>query len=73
MPFSEEKFIKDVKAAMKKFGRCVVAVSEGIRGKDGIPIGAKLADGEKDSHGNVQMSGTGALGDALAKLLKAKA
>lgn len=73
VPFSEEKFIKDVKAAMKKFGRCVVAVSEGIRGKDGIPIGAKLADGEKDSHGNVQMSGTGALGDALAKLLKAKA
>lgn len=73
VPFSEEKFVKDVKAAMKKFGRCVVAVSEGIRGKDGIPIGAKLADGEKDSHGNVQMSGTGALGDALAKLLKAKA
>ena len=73
VPFSEKKFIADVKAAMKKYGRCVCAVSEGIRGKDGIPIGAKLADGEKDSHGNVQMSGTGALGDALAKLLKAKA
>lgn len=73
VPFSEERFIRDVKAAMKKFGRCVIAVSEGIRGKDGVPIGAKLADGEKDSHGNVQMSGTGALGDALAKLLKAKA
>ena len=73
VPFSETKFVKDVKAAMKKYGRCVIAVSEGIRGKDGIPIGAKLADGEKDSHGNVQMSGTGALGDALAKLLKAKA
>ena len=73
VPFSEKKFIADVKAAMKKFGRCVVAVSEGIRGKDGIAIGAKLGSGEKDSHGNVQMSGTGALGDALAKLLKAKA
>ncbi len=73
VPFSEDRFVKDVKAAMKKFGRCVIAVSEGIRGKDGVPIGAKLADGEKDSHGNVQMSGTGALGDALAKLLKAKA
>ena len=73
VPFSEERFIADVKAAMKKFGRCVIAVSEGIRGKDGVPIGAKLADGEKDSHGNIQMSGTGALGDALAKLLKAKA
>ena len=73
VPFSEEKFVKDVKAAMKKFGRCVCAVSEGIRGKDGVPIGAKLGSGEKDSHGNVQMSGTGALGDALARLLKAKA
>ena len=71
--FSEEKFIRDVKATMKKYGRCVCAVSEGIRGKDGIAIGAKLGSGETDSHGNVQMSGTGALGDALAKLLKAKA
>ena len=73
VPFSENKFVADVKAAMKKFGRCVVAVSEGIRGRDGVPVGAKLSDGETDSHGNVQMSGTGALGDALAKLLKAKA
>ena len=73
VPFSEKKFVADVKAAMKKFGRCVVAVSEGIRGRDGVPVGAKLSDGERDSHGNVQMSGTGALGDALAKLLKTKA
>ena len=70
--FSEERFVRDVKSAMKKFGHCVIAVSEGIRGKDGIPIGAKLADGERDSHGNVQMSGTGALGDALARIIKAK-
>ena len=73
VPFSEEKFVKDVKAAVKKFGRCVCAVSEGIRGKDGVPIGAKLGSGETDSHGNVQMSGTGALGDKLAKVLKEKA
>ena len=73
VPFTEKKFIADVKAAMKKYGRCVCAISEGIRGKDGIAIGAKFAGGEKDSHGNVQMSGTGALGDALAKILKQKA
>jgi 6-phosphofructokinase 1 len=72
VPFSDEKFVKDVKAAMKKFGRCVCAVSEGIRGADGVPIGAKLGSGETDSHGNVQMSGTGALGDALARMLKEK-
>ena len=73
VPFTEEKFVKDVKAVMKKLGRCVVAVSEGIRGKDGVPIGATLGSGEKDSHGNIQMSGTGALGDHLAKILKEKA
>ena len=73
VPFTEKKFIADVKAAMKKYGRCVCAISEGIRGSDGVAIGAKFAGGEKDSHGNVQMSGTGALGDALAKLLKTKA
>ena len=73
VPFTMEKFVKDVKATLKKFGRCVVAVSEGIRGKDGVPIGAKLGSGEKDSHGNVQMSGTGALGDYLARELKARA
>ena len=73
VPFSLETFAKDVKAALKRFGRCVVAVSEGIRGKDGVPIGATLGSGEKDSHGNVQMSGTGALGDYLARELKARA
>jgi 6-phosphofructokinase 1 len=71
-PFSLERFGRDVKAAMKKFGRCVVAVSEGIRDTKGESIGAKFAGGEKDSHGNVQMSGTGALGDYLAKYLKAE-
>ena len=70
VPFSLERFGRDVKAAMKRFGRCVVAVSEGIRDTEGESIGAKFAGGEKDSHGNIQMSGTGALGDHLAKYLK---
>ncbi len=73
VPFSVEGFVKDVQAAMKKHGRCVVAVSEGIRDKKGVSIGAQFAGGEKDSHGNVQMSGTGALGDHLAKIVKARA
>jgi len=73
VPFTIDGFVRDVKAAMKKFGRCVCAVSEGVRGKDGVPIAAKLGSGERDSHGNVQMSGTGALGDLLARDLKARA
>ena len=73
VPFSLDGFVKDVKAAMKRFGRCVIAVSEGIRDKKGTPIAAMFAAGEKDSHGNLQLSGTGALGDYLAKYLKQKA
>lgn len=71
-PFSIEKFALDVQAAMKKYGRCVCAVSEGIRDDSGQSIGARLGTGEQDSHGNVQMSGTGALGDYLARELKAR-
>ena len=70
VPFSLEKFVADVEGVMKKVGRCVIAVSEGIRDEKGVSIGARLGSGEKDSHGNVQMSGTGALGDYLAKTLK---
>jgi 6-phosphofructokinase 1 len=72
-PFSLDGFVTDVQAAMAKYGRCVVAVSEGIREADGTPIAARFANGERDSHGNLQLSGTGALGDALASYLKAKA
>ena len=73
VPFSLDGFVRDVKAAMKKFGRCVCAVSEGIRDAAGVPIAAKFAAGERDSHGNLQLSGTGALGDYLAAYLKKNA
>ena len=72
-PFSLAGFTRDVKAAMKQHGRCVCAVSEGIRDRKGTPIAALFANGEKDSHGNLQLSGTGALGDFLASHLKAHA
>ncbi|MEI6645683.1 MAG: 6-phosphofructokinase [bacterium] len=71
-PFTIEGFVKDVQKVMKKFGRCVIAVSEGIADKDGTPILAKYTK-EVDSHGNVQLSGTGALGDLLAGIVKEKA
>ena len=73
VPFSLDGFVRDVKAAMKRFGRCVCAVSEGIRNRSGTPIAAKFAAGEHDSHGNLQLSGTGALGDYLAAYLKKNA
>lgn len=69
--FDTETFLKDVDEAYSRFGRCIIAVSEGIVGADGQPIISQLSgDSERDSHGNVQLSGTGALGDALGKVIK---
>jgi len=72
-PVSEEKFVNDVAEVYGKHGRCLVAVSEGIEDVDGEAWGAKVtASGERDSHGNIQLSGSGALGDFLANLAKTK-
>jgi 6-phosphofructokinase 1 len=71
--FSVEKFLGDVKATFERYGRCIIAVSEGIHDETGAPIITKLADTvEKDAHGNVQLSGTGALADLLCEEVKAK-
>jgi len=65
--FNVDQFKSDVAATVEKYGRCVVACSEGVVDADGNPI---ATSGEKDSHGNLQLSGTGALGDSLAALAK---
>lgn len=71
--FTVEKFLGDVKATMDKHGRCVVAVSEGIHDETGAPIVTQLAkEVEKDAHGNIQLSGTGALADLLCDEIKGK-
>jgi len=70
-PFSMEQFVADVKKVNDKYGRCIIAVSEGISDKDGTAIAAIFSK-EVDSHGNVQLSGTGALGDLLASEIKAR-
>ena len=72
-PVSMEKFLGEVEAVYKKYGRCVVAVSEGICDADGVPWGKKLVQKEeKDAHGNIQLSGSGALADFLAANIKSK-
>ncbi len=68
--FKTEEFLADVKSIYDKYGRCVIAVSEGIQDEFGVPIITKLEEKERDSHGNLQLSGTGALGDLLSKLVK---
>jgi ATP-dependent phosphofructokinase / diphosphate-dependent phosphofructokinase len=71
--FEIDRFLADVKAVHDRLGRCVVAVSEGIHDASGTPIITKLsATVEKDAHGNVQLSGTGALADLLCEEIKSK-
>ncbi len=69
--FDVDRFLADVKATYERHGRCVVAVSEGIHDAGGAPIITRLAKTvEKDAHGNVQLSGTGALADLLCEEIK---
>ena len=70
--FKIDTFLSDVKRIYDQHGRCVVALSEGIRDEEGIPIIERLGAREKDSHGNVSLSGTGALGDLLTREVKDK-
>jgi 6-phosphofructokinase 1 len=69
--FSQEGFLADVDRIFREHGRCIIAVSEGIQDASGTPILLKLSGNEeRDAHGNVQLSGTGMLGDLLAGLVR---
>ena len=73
--FSSSDFLDDVKRVFDKLGRCQIAVSEGIVDATGTPVMVSLAERlghrvERDSHGNVSLSGSGALGDFLSDFLK---
>ncbi|MGE5609666.1 MAG: diphosphate--fructose-6-phosphate 1-phosphotransferase, partial [Bacillota bacterium] len=72
-PVSEEKFLADVDQVYTKYGRCLIAISEGVSAPDGKAWAEKMAEHiEKDSHGNIQLSGSGALGDFFANMIKTK-
>lgn len=71
VPFDSERFVADVQAVYDRLGRCQVAVSEGIQDSGGRPIAATLVETlDRDAHGNIQLSGVSALGDALADLCR---
>ncbi|HSI37300.1 MAG: 6-phosphofructokinase [Phycisphaerae bacterium] len=78
-PLTEEKFLADVDRVYSKLGRCLIAVSEGISAPEKNAKGKyvtwaeKMAENlEQDAHGNVQLSGSGALGDYLSSLVTRK-
>ncbi len=71
--FVLENFLADVKRTYEQYGRCVIAVSEGIHDASGAAIASLLSsEVERDAHGNVQLSGTGALADLLCNEIKSK-
>jgi len=72
-PVSMEQFARDVGEVYDRIGRCMVAVSEGIVNPQGV-LWAKLVKEvlESDDHGNIQLSGSGSLGDYLMAIVKAK-
>jgi 6-phosphofructokinase 1 len=69
--FDITAFLTDVDRLVAQHGLCTIAVSEGIADASGTPMISKLMHTEeRDDHGNIQLSGTGALGDLLAETIR---
>lgn len=64
--FDRAKFLKKVKACVKKFGYCAIVVSEGVQNPDG----SFLAEaGGKDAFGHAQLGGVAPF---IAEMIKAE-
>lgn len=63
--FDRKQFVSDIKAQLAKRNNVIVAVSEGIRDKDGNYISASTAT--NDQFGHSQLSGTGKCLEYLVK------
>jgi len=77
VPFDPARFAEDVRRVYGRLGRCLVAVSEGVADASGVPVAVALAEKlgrkvERDSHGNVQLSGSAVLGDFLAEFVRGR-
>jgi len=69
--FSMKRLLDDVAAMRDRYGRCIVAMSEGVQTEDHRPLLETIRDSlERDAHGNVQLSG-GDLGVAIQAALAA--
>ena len=64
IPFEREKFLKRVKACVKKFGYCAIVVSEGAQTKDGRFLAEA---GSVDAFGHAQLGG---VAPYIAKMIK---
>lgn len=64
--FHEEQFLSDIQNTYDRHGRATVVVAEGIADQ----LKNSRFAGEKDEFGNAQLSGSGKLGDHLAKIVE---
>jgi ATP-dependent phosphofructokinase / diphosphate-dependent phosphofructokinase len=58
IPFDTEAFFKDLDSVLKEKGKVIVAVSEGIKTKEGKYIPELYQDLRKDAFGHAQLGGT---------------
>jgi 6-phosphofructokinase len=72
VPFSNEKFLDDVRRVLKREKHCVVVVGEGLVDKDGNYVSVETS--ATDAAGHAQLGGVGeALKDVVESQLGAKA
>jgi 6-phosphofructokinase 1 len=71
--FDIATFLGAVKSVHDRFGRCVIAISEGIHDASGAPYALESESSpETDPHGNVRLSSAGGLADLLCREIKTK-
>jgi ATP-dependent phosphofructokinase / diphosphate-dependent phosphofructokinase len=75
-PFNIDQFVTDVESVYDRLGRCVVAISEGIRDDKGVLWAEQVSilkkeKLEEDAFGNIQLgTGVGSMADYLAGTLR---
>ena len=69
-PFSLDGFLAAIDETRSRFGRCVVAMSEGVADAEGRPLVESLLGerAERDAHGNLRLGG-GDLGVAMQEAI----
>ena len=77
VPISLEDLARRAKECYAKYQRCLIALSEGAVDENRNLFATSThtnaptdADATKDPHGNIQLSGSGMLGDKMAQLLQ---
>ncbi len=69
-PLDPDQFLRDVQECMKRLGRCVVAVSEGVKLPGGKELATEFAGAAKEAFGRLALSGDGVCQKLLADFVR---